>query len=89
MLAAMRRSILVLAAALVLTLPTACSSEEEPVANRYARQKAEIENKARALEAQVDNEVAATEARLQTEADTVLRNQPATAETNGAAADDR
>ena len=64
---------------LLLALP-ACTREEEPVANRYERQAAEIENKAQALEAQVDNEVGATEARLQNEVDTLTQNQPASAE---------
>ena len=53
----------------------ACAQEEEPVANRFERQKAEIENKARAFEAQVENEVSAAEARLQNEVDVLLQNQ--------------
>jgi hypothetical protein len=60
----------------VLLLP-ACAQEEEPVANRYERQKAEIENKANALEAQVENDVSATEARLQNEVDALQQNQAA------------
>lgn len=70
---------------LILALP-ACSREEEPVANRYERQAAEIENKAQALEAQVDNEVDATEARLQNEVDVLLHNQPVAAQANAAEA---
>ena len=46
----------------VLVALPACAQEEEPVANRYERQKAEIENKAQAYEAQVENEVKAVEA---------------------------
>ncbi len=51
-----------------------CSREEEPVADRFDRQKAEIENKAQALEAQVENEVSAAEARLDNEADALLES---------------
>jgi hypothetical protein len=47
--------------AVLIALPS-CAKEEEPVANRYERQKAEIENKAQAFEAQVENEVKAVEA---------------------------
>ena len=54
----MRSVLLGLAAAAAVLLP-ACSREEEPVANRFERQKAAIENKASALEAQVENEVGA------------------------------
>ena len=69
----------------LLVLP-ACAQEEEPVANRYERQKAEIENKASALEAQVENEVSATEARLQNEVDVLQQNQAVPAEVNAAEA---
>jgi len=51
---------------------TACSREEEPVANRFERTEAAIENKAQALEAQVENEVGAVETRLEDEADAFL-----------------
>ena len=62
-----------LAASLVsLALLPACGREEEPVADRFERAKAEIENKARAYEAQVENEVSAAEARLDNEADSFL-----------------
>jgi hypothetical protein len=60
-------------AALVPLAPLAgCAEEEEPVAEKYERQKAAIENKARAYEAQVDNEVAAYEAQLENDADVLL-----------------
>ena len=62
----------ILAAAIALVL-IGCGREEEPVADRFDRQKAEIENKARVLEALVENEVSAAEARLGNEADE-LRN---------------
>ena len=55
-----------------LALLSACSDEPEPVANRFERQKAEIENKARELENQVENEVSAFESRLENEADVLL-----------------
>jgi hypothetical protein len=61
----------------VLLLMTGCGREEEPVANRYERAKAGIENKARAYEAQVENEVSAVEARLDNEADAFLNQQGA------------
>ena len=79
----MRAPPLLLAAFAALLLP-GCTPEEEPVANRFERQTAEIESKANALEAQVENEVGAVEARLQNEID-LLQNQPAAAEGNGAA----
>ncbi len=71
---------------LILAL-TGCQREEEPVANRYERQKAEIENKAQALQSQVDKDVDAAEARLQNEADALTRNQAEAniVETNSAA----
>ena len=55
-----------------LALLPACSDEPEPVANRFERQKAEIENKARELENQVENEVSALEAKLDDEVDILL-----------------
>ena len=61
-----------------------CSREEEPVANRFERQKAEIEEKARTYEAQVENEVSAAEARLQNEVDVMLQNQAPPVEANAA-----
>ena len=78
----MRAVIPILAVSLVLLC--ACTQEEEPVANRFARQKAEIENKARAFESQVENEVSAAEARLENEADLQLNRAPAAAEANAA-----
>ncbi|HEV2867414.1 MAG TPA: hypothetical protein VGX37_12965 [Allosphingosinicella sp.] len=63
-----------------LALLAACSREEEPVANRYARTKAEMESKARAYEAQADNEVSAAEARLDNETAAFLERQQANAE---------
>jgi outer membrane lipopolysaccharide assembly protein LptE/RlpB len=73
-----------LAAFLALALLAACSRQaEEPVANRFERMSAEIENKANALEAEVANRVGAAEARIQEEID-ALANRPAPAETNAA-----
>ena len=66
----MRPIILSLLTALVPL--SACSDEPEPVANRFERQKAEIENKARELENQVESEVSAFESRLENEADVLL-----------------
>ena len=69
-----------------ILLLAACRQEEEPVANRYDRQKAEIENTAHTLESQVENEVGAAEARLQNEVDVLIRNQaqpPAEANATG------
>ena len=82
------RRVLPILALLVVLLP-ACTQEEEPVANRFERQKAEIENKARAFEAQVENEVSAAEARLENEADMQLNRTPAAAEANVADQDNR
>ena len=65
------RAVPIILTALALILLPACTQEEEPVANRFERQKAEIENKARAFEAQVENEVSAAEARLENEIDTL------------------
>lgn len=82
----MRLFLVGLAAFAAVLLP-ACSREEEPVANRFERQKAAIENKADALEAQVENEVGAVENQLQKEADALLLNQAASNETTGNEAD--
>lgn len=57
---------------LLFALLAACTTEEEPVANRFERTEAAIENKAHALEAQVENEVSAVEARLDKEASALL-----------------
>ena len=82
----MRSVLLGLAVAAVTLLP-ACSREEEPVANRFERQKAAIENKASALEAQVENEVGAIENQLEKEADALLLNQEGSNEAAGNDAD--
>ena len=82
----MRSVLLGLAAAATFLLP-ACSREEEPVANRFERQKAAIENKADALEAQVENEVSAVENQLQKETDALLMNQAGSNEVAGNEAD--
>ena len=79
----MRSSLLLAVPALLVA---GCSREEEPVANQFERQKAEIEAKAQALESQVENEVSAVEAQLQNEVDVLMQNQPAAApETNAGA----
>lgn len=78
----MRSVLLGLVVAVTALLP-ACSREEEPVANRFERQKAAIENKADALEAQVENEVSAVENQLQKEADALLLNQASSNEAAG------
>jgi hypothetical protein len=67
----MRLLLPILTATLLLA---ACSGEEEPVANQFERQAAEIENKAKAFEAQVENEVSAAEARLENQADTLINS---------------
>ncbi|MDQ8758299.1 hypothetical protein RCO27_18885 [Sphingosinicella sp. LHD-64] len=63
-----------LVAVLAMSVLAACSSEPEPVANRFERTNAEIENKAKALEAAVENQVGAIEAETQREID-ALANQ--------------
>jgi len=78
----MRSVLFGLAVAVTVLLP-ACSREEEPVANRFERQKAAIENKANAYEAQVENEVSAVENQLQKEADALLLNQAASNDVAG------
>lgn len=65
----MRKMMLALAAAAALA---GCTSEEEPVANKFEREAAEIENKAEAYENQVENDVSAAENRLDNEADELL-----------------
>jgi hypothetical protein len=55
--------------ALALTTLAACVNEPEPVANRFDRTNAEIENKANALEASVENQVRTIEADTQREID--------------------
>ena len=62
----MTRAWLSLLAPLVLA---ACAAEEEPVANRFDRTNAELENKARVLEAEVANQVSAVDAQMQNEID--------------------
>lgn len=78
------RKILILATVAALA---ACTSEEEPIANKFEREAAEIENKAAAFENQVENEVSAAEARLDREADELLNTMSsgnAAAEANAA-----
>ncbi len=62
-----------------LLLLAGCGGEEEPVANRFERAKAAIENKARGLETTVENEVSAVENRLDSETSTFLNQQEANA----------
>lgn len=82
------RSFMLLAG--VTALLAACAQEDEPVADKFERQKAEIENKARAYEAQAENEVRAVEAELDNQVDALLRNQLGNAsEANAAETDDR
>ena len=82
------RSFMLLAG--VIGLLAACAQEAEPVADKFERQKAEIENKARAYEAQAENEVRAVEAELDNQVDALLRNQLGNAsEANAAETDDR
>jgi outer membrane biogenesis lipoprotein LolB len=61
----MRAATLILATALL----AACTAEEEPVANRFDRTNAELENKARELENEVEGEVSAVESQMQNEID--------------------
>jgi PBP1b-binding outer membrane lipoprotein LpoB len=61
----MRRAIFLISALLL----AACTAEEEPVANRFDRTNAELENKARELENEVDAEVSAVESQMQNEID--------------------
>lgn len=79
----MRDIALFLPAAALLSL-AACSSEEEPVANRFERQAAEIRNKAQALEAEVEKEVSAAEARLDNQIDTLMNSRDAAEEADNA-----
>ena len=68
----MRASVTALPLLALLASLAACGREEEPVADKYERARAEIENKAKAYEAQADNEVAAAVAALENEADVFL-----------------
>jgi F0F1-type ATP synthase membrane subunit b/b' len=73
----------------VLLALAACARQEEPVANRFDRTTAEIENKARELEAETENQVRAVEADIQNQIDALAANQAnlaMPAETNAAAA---
>jgi len=63
-----------LAALAVLAL-AACARQEEPVANRFDRTTAEIENKARELEAETENQVRAIEAEREAEGNAFIANQ--------------
>ena len=69
---AMRTSSFSLPLLALVFFTAACAQEEEPVANRFERARAEIENKAAAYEAQADNEVAAAVAALENEAEVFL-----------------
>lgn len=53
----------------------ACSQPEEPVANRFDRTTAEIENMARQLDAETENQVRAVEADVQNQIDAIAGNQ--------------
>jgi hypothetical protein len=66
----------VLPAAALLAL-AACATEDEPVANQFEQQAAEIRNKAQALEAEVENEVSAAEARLENQVDMLMNSRDA------------
>lgn len=68
----MRRSVPAFASLALVASLAACGREEEPVADKYERARAEIENKAAAYEAQVANEVGALEAQLDNQADLIL-----------------
>jgi outer membrane murein-binding lipoprotein Lpp len=70
----MRPTVLILGAATAAALLAGCSREEEPIANRFERQAAEIQNKAQEFEAQVEKEVSAAEARLEDEVDTLMNS---------------
>ncbi len=63
--------------AVAVLLLAGCGGEEEPVANRFERAKAAIENKAQELETTVENEVSALENRLDSETSTFLNQQEA------------
>jgi DNA repair ATPase RecN len=62
-------------ALLSLFVLSACARQEEPVANRFDRTTAEIENKARELEAETENQVRAVEADIQNQIDALAANQ--------------
>lgn len=81
----MRASSLSLPLLALLLFTAACGREEEPVANRFERARAEIENKAEAYEAQADNEVAAAVAALENEAEVFLNAAAAANESAEAA----
>lgn len=77
-----------LALVLVAVL-SACSREQEPVANQFESRVAEIENKARELEAEVANQVSAAEAEMQNDIDALNANANLTISLgNDAAAED-
>jgi len=54
---------------------SACTSPEEPVANRYDRTAAEIENLARQLDAETENQVRGVEADVQNQTDAIANSQ--------------
>lgn len=72
---------------LALAALAACTSEPEPVANRFERTHDEIENKAKALEAAVENQVGAIEADTQREIDALADQANATAPVEAAPAE--
>ena len=83
----MRLAPVLIAAAATAALCACSREEEEPIADQYDRQKAEIENQAINYELQVANDVAAAEARLESEADLILnRANVNAAEANAAEA---
>lgn len=53
----------------------ACARQEEPVANRFDRTSAEIENLANALTAETDNQVRSVETDVQNQIDAIAANQ--------------
>src|SRR5690349_8020832 len=67
-----RAAALALLAALALS---ACRAQPEPVANRFDRTSAEIENMARQLDAETENQVRAVEAETQNQIDAIAANQ--------------
>jgi len=69
--------------ALALASLAGCTTEEEPVANRFDRSAAELANKARELEAEVENQVSAVEAEMQNEIDAISNQANLTAATDG------
>ena len=69
--------------ALALASLAGCTTEEEPVANRFDRRAAELANKARELEAEVESQVSAVEAKMQNEIDAMSNQTNLAAPTEG------